>query len=101
MSPSTGVYEKNFDVLLRAVALLRERHPVQLTLTLDELHPAFPRIAARMAILGLADTVGNHRRTQIEATSKRFTMNLMCSCFHRCANRLAFRWLKPWRTACP
>ena len=51
--------QKNFDVLLRAVALLRERHPVQLTLTLDEQHPAFPRIAARMAALGLAEAVRN------------------------------------------
>jgi len=51
--------QKNFDVLFRAVQLLREHHPVQLIVTLDERAPAFRRIAARIAELGLTDVVRN------------------------------------------
>ena len=51
--------QKNFDVLLRAVASLRERHALRLTLTLNERDPGFARIAARIAELGLTETVRN------------------------------------------
>ncbi len=51
--------QKNFDVVLRAVASLRKRHPLRLTLTLNEREPGFPRIASRIAELGLTQTVRN------------------------------------------
>jgi glycosyltransferase involved in cell wall biosynthesis len=51
--------QKNFDVLFRAVALLREHHPVELVLTVNERQPAYAKIAARIADLGLSDVVRN------------------------------------------
>jgi len=51
--------QKNFDVVLRAVARLSERHPVRLTLTLDVREPGYAAIAARIAELGLSLFVRN------------------------------------------
>ena len=51
--------QKNFDVVLRAVASLRRRHPVRLTLTLNEREPWYATVAASIAELGLTDVVRN------------------------------------------
>ena len=51
--------QKNFDVVLRAVARLSTRHSVRLTLTLDEREPGYAAIAARIAELGLSPFVRN------------------------------------------
>jgi len=51
--------QKNFDVVLRAVAVLARRHALRLTLTLDESEPGFAAIAARIAELGLGPVVRN------------------------------------------
>jgi glycosyltransferase involved in cell wall biosynthesis len=52
--------QKNFEALLRAIAILRKSQTIELILTLDERAAGFQKVAAAIERLGLGDIVRNY-----------------------------------------